>query len=93
MVDLVPSGISAVYTFFDPSERERGLGTFAVLKQIEEARTLGKPFVYLGYWVANSPKMDYKRRYRPLEVLTKDTWQRLDNIEAQEAIAHNCGSF
>ena len=82
VVDLVPSGISAVYTFFDPAERARGLGTCAVLRQIDQARALGKPYVYLGYWVANSPKMDYKRRYRPLEVLRRDTWVHLDDIEA-----------
>jgi leucyl-tRNA---protein transferase len=93
VVDLVPTGISAVYTFFDPEERGRGLGTLAVLKQIEQARSLNKPYVYLGYWVANSQKMDYKRRFRPLEVLTKDTWRRLDDIEAADAIAHNCASF
>ena len=82
VVDIVPSGISAVYTFFDPDERNRSLGTCAVLRQIEQARAMGKSYVYLGYWVANSPKMDYKRRYRPLEILEKDTWKRLDNIEA-----------
>lgn len=93
VVDLVPSGVSAVYTFFDPAERARGLGTYAVLRQIDEAQRMAKPYVYLGYWVANSPKMDYKRRYRPLEVLARENWSRLDHIDAPPAIPHNCGSF
>jgi arginine-tRNA-protein transferase len=80
VVDLVPSGISAVYTFFDPLERSRSLGTCAVLTQIEQARAMGKPYVYLGYWVENSQKMDYKRHFHPLEVLHKDTWKRLEAI-------------
>jgi leucyl-tRNA---protein transferase len=82
VVDIVPSGISAVYTFYDPEETARGLGTCFVLKQIEQAQAMEKPYVYLGYWVENSQKMDYKRRYRPLEVFSRDTWRRLDDIEA-----------
>ena len=78
IVDIVPNGLSAVYTFYEPQERSRSLGTYAVLNQIESARSTNKPYVYLGYWVADSPKMDYKRHYRPLEILSQDTWRALE---------------
>jgi arginine-tRNA-protein transferase len=77
VVDRVPRALSAVYTFFDPEESERGLGTFAVLSQVREAVRQGLDYVYLGYWVAGSAKMDYKRRFRPLEVLRERGWQSL----------------
>lgn len=79
VVDRIPQGLSAVYTFFDPDLSERSLGTFAILSQIERARLEGLPHVYLGYWVPGSAKMDYKRRYQPLEVLRGSHWQRLDS--------------
>ena len=75
--DELDDGISAVYTFFDPDETARSLGTFAILKQIEWVKQQGKPFVYLGYWVPEAPKMSYKMQYRPLEVLLEGRWQRL----------------
>ena len=75
IVDVLPQALSAVYTFFEPSERRRSLGTLAVLKQIEQARHDGRPHLYLGYWVKHSPKMAYKRRFRPLEVLSAAGWQ------------------
>jgi len=75
--DELDDGISAVYTFFDPDETARSLGTVAILKQIEWVKQQGKPFVYLGYWVPEAPKMSYKMQYRPLEVLLEGRWQRL----------------
>lgn len=78
VVDRVPSGLSAVYTFFDPELTNRGLGTFAILSQIERAKAERLPHVYLGYWVQGSAKMDYKRRFRPLEVLRGGQWQALE---------------
>ena len=75
--DELDDGISAVYTFFDPDEVSRSLGTFAILKQIEWVKQQGKPFVYLGYWVPEAPKMNYKMQYSPLEVLLEGRWQRL----------------
>lgn len=78
VVDRVPSGLSAVYTFFDPDHSARGLGTYAVLSQIRVARSQHLQFVYLGYWVPDSPKMDYKKNFRPLEVLGTRGWQTLD---------------
>lgn len=74
VVDQVQDGLSAVYTFFDPDLEKRGLGTYAVLWQIEHARTLGLPYVYLGYWIAESRKMAYKSNFRPLEGLRGDLW-------------------
>ena len=78
VVDRIPKGLSAVYTFFDPDRAERSLGTYAILSQIERARAEHLPHVYLGYWVPGSAKMDYKRRYQPLEVLRGGQWQRLE---------------
>ena len=75
--DELDDGLSAVYTFFDPDETARSLGTFAILKQIEWIKQQAKPFVYLGYWVPEAPKMNYKMQYSPLEILLEGRWQRL----------------
>jgi len=77
VVDRIPRGLSAVYTFFEPQAPERGLGTYAILAQVERAKAEGLPHVYLGYWVPGSAKMDYKKRFHPLEVLRNTGWQRL----------------
>ncbi len=77
VVDRVPHGLSAVYTFFEPKTPERGLGTYAILSQIEQAQVQHLPYVYLGYWVPGSAKMDYKKRFHPLEVLNNGNWQHL----------------
>ncbi|MGQ0586385.1 MAG: arginyltransferase [Gammaproteobacteria bacterium] len=76
VVDRVPRALSAVYTWFDPDEEPRGLGTWMILAEIERARAMALPHLYLGYWVAGSPTMDYKRRYRPIEVLGAAGWER-----------------
>lgn len=77
LTDMMSDGLSMVYSFFDPDIPERSLGTFMVLWHIEEARRRGLPFVYLGYWVAGCRKMDYKTRFRPLELLSSDGWAPL----------------
>lgn len=77
VIDLMSDGLSAVYTFFDPDESRRGLGTYAILWQVEEARWRQLPYVYLGYLIDESPKMAYKRRYRPLEYYQQGGWHRL----------------
>lgn len=74
VVDVVANALSAVYTFFDPDESARSLGTLAILHQTLEARRRDLAFLYLGYWVAESPKMAYKQNFRPLEILTPDGW-------------------
>ena len=78
VIDRVPQGLSAVYTYFDPAPSGRGLGNYAVLRQIDHARALGLPYLYLGYWVPGSAKMDYKRLFQPLEVLGTSGWQRIE---------------
>ena len=74
LTDRISSGYSGVYKFFATDEPRRSLGTWVILQLIEKARRDGLPFVYLGYWVAGSEKMDYKARFRPMEQLTKDGW-------------------
>lgn len=76
--DLVDDALSAVYTFFDPDESARGLGTLAILRQIEWARREGRRHLYLGYWIDGHGKMDYKRRFRPLESFDGRRWRPLD---------------
>lgn len=74
VVDHLPNSLSAVYTFFDPAESRRGLGTLAVLLQIEAAQKAGLEYLYLGYWVPESAKMQYKARFQPLEALGGIGW-------------------
>jgi arginine-tRNA-protein transferase len=77
VIDRLMQGLSAVYTFFDPAYAGRGLGTFAVLWQISDAKRMGLPWVYLGYWIQECPKMSYKNRFRPLEIFRDGHWQSL----------------
>lgn len=81
LTDVVRDGFSMVYTFFDPSLRQRSLGTFMILDHIRHASELGLPHVYLGYWIKDSEKMDYKRRFKPLEVLDGGRWRALEDSE------------
>ncbi len=67
-------GLSAVYTFFDPDFSRRGIGTYSILWQIEETRRLGLEWLYLGYWIANSPKMLYKQEFQPQERFIDGRW-------------------
>jgi arginyl-tRNA--protein-N-Asp/Glu arginylyltransferase len=83
--DILRNGLSAVYTFYDPEEEKRSLGTLAVLWQIQEAARLGLPYVYLGYWVKESPKMAYKTRFYPLEAFVAQRWQPLSEAEYRTA--------
>ena len=79
VVDALSNGLSAVYTFFDPAEGKRGLGVFAVLALVEEAKRRQLPYVYLGYLIHESPKMAYKVRYQPLEQLRDGRWLPCNN--------------
>ena len=75
MIDLLDQGISSVYTFFDTSETSASYGNFSILWQIEQALDLGLPYLYLGYYIANSQKMSYKANFQPIEGLIDDRWQ------------------
>ncbi|SDU05938.1 arginyltransferase [Stappia sp. ES.058] len=81
LTDMLSDGLSMVYSFFDPDERSRSLGTHLILDHIERARALGLPYVYLGYWVKGSPKMDYKSRFQPQELLSPEGWAPANSTE------------
>jgi arginyl-tRNA--protein-N-Asp/Glu arginylyltransferase len=78
LADLLSDGLSMVYSFFDPDMDKRSLGVFAILDHIRQAQAVRLPYLYLGYWVEGSPKMDYKARFRPMEVLRPMGWMRID---------------
>jgi arginyl-tRNA--protein-N-Asp/Glu arginylyltransferase len=78
LTDILADGLSMVYSFFEPEEQDRSPGTFMILEHIQRARRLGLPYVYLGYWVEGSRKMDYKARFRPQERLGMDGWMPVE---------------
>lgn len=74
VADFLEDGQSAIYTFFDPHEAKRSLGTYTLLWQIENAASLELDYLYLGYWIRDCQKMSYKSDYRPLELRVKNRW-------------------
>jgi arginine-tRNA-protein transferase len=74
LVDLMGDGLSLVYSFYDPSLKRRSLGSFIILDHIIQAGLTNLPYVYLGYWVRGSEKMDYKVRFSPIELLKPEGW-------------------
>ncbi len=78
LTDRMANGFSAVYSFYDPDQPWRSTGSFLILTLIDMARREGLDHVYLGYWIADSRKMAYKARFRPLETLTRDGWRLLE---------------
>lgn len=81
LTDILRDGFSMVYTFFDPEMTKRSFGTYLILDHIQHTEKLGLPHTYLGYWIKGSPKMDYKRRFTPIEVLDGGNWRRLEDKE------------
>jgi arginine-tRNA-protein transferase len=79
LTDVLSDGLSMVYSFFEPGEGHRSLGTFLILDHIARARRMGLPYVYLGYWIDGSRKMDYKARFLPQQRLAPSGWLRIDN--------------
>jgi len=78
LTDEMSDGLSMVYSFYDPEEQHRSLGTFMILEHIRRARAMGVPYLYLGYWVEGSKKMGYKARFTPQERLEAPGWVRVD---------------
>ena len=76
VADKMLDGLAAIYTFFDPDQPQRSLGTEAILLQIRQAQSMGLPFVYLGYWIDGCRKMSYKSRFTPLELFVDGHWQQ-----------------
>ncbi len=85
IIDVLDDGLSSVYTFYDP-DLKGSLGTWNILWQIEQCRLLDMPYVYLGYWIANSPKMSYKMNYRPIEGLQDGAWAPLSIVETTHPV-------
>jgi len=73
--DVLPQGLSAVYTYYDTAYEKRGLGTLAILKLTQQASQLKLPYVYLGYWIKECQKMSYKVNFKPIEGYLDKTWQ------------------
>jgi len=81
VTDILPNGLSAVYTFFDPELSHLSPGVLALLWQIQEAQRRESPWLYLGYWVPGCTKMSYKSNYRPLQICIQEQWQEFGQNE------------
>lgn len=88
LTDVLDDGLSMVYSFYDPMVADRSLGTHVILDHIDIAREAGLPYVYLGYWVPGSPKMDYKARFSSVEVYARGEWRSLEDPAEYSAETH-----
>jgi len=77
IIDILDDGLSSVYTFYDPDVKGASYGTFNILWQIEQAKHLNMPYLYLGYWISESEKMAYKTNFRPIQALRRGKWEPL----------------
>jgi arginine-tRNA-protein transferase len=77
LIDVLDDGLSSVYTFYDPDIRGASFGAYNILWQAQQCRAIGLPYLYLGYWIAESRKMAYKKDFQPIEGLIDGEWQRL----------------
>ena len=77
IIDFLEQGLSALYTFYDPDLTERSLGTYAIMWEIEECQRREQAYLYLGYWVKNCRKMNYKTRFTPIDMLINEHWIRV----------------
>ena len=85
LTDILSDGVSMVYSFFDPDLDIRSLGTYIILDHVRLASESGLPYVYLGYWVPGSTKMDYKKRFQPLEIFNNNRWSLFTDTDADTA--------
>lgn len=83
LVDLMSDGLSLVYSFYDPTMARRSLGSFMILDHVIQACLTNLPYVYLGYWVRGSEKMDYKVRFSPIELLKPEGWTLMSARDLQ----------
>ncbi len=89
LTDSLTDGLSMVYSFFNPDYARNSIGTYMILDHIRIARQVGMPYIYLGYWVQGSPKMDYKAKFAPLETFHSGGWQPLDITKAADSFMPN----
>jgi len=80
VTDVTPSGLSAVYTYFDPAESKRGLGNFCILQQIHHTQLMQLDHLYMGYWINDCQKMKYKANFQPMQSFVDDIWQVLPSL-------------
>ena len=78
VTDKLDNALSAIYTFYDTEYEAYSLGTYAILAQINYAKHLNLPYLYLGYWIEECSKMSYKQRFKPLEMFINNKWQTID---------------
>lgn len=88
LTDVLDDGLSLVYSFFEPALAGDSLGSYMILDQIALAEKVGLPYVYLGYWVPGSPKMDYKARFAALEIYHDGRWQDLHDTDQFSGATH-----
>ena len=84
VLDVLSDGLSAVYTFFNPDNPKASYGTYAILWQIIQCQYNNLPYLYLGYWIAESHKMSYKARYQPMEMLDNGRWIKMPNLSPND---------